>query len=317
MATAKKTPAAAPAPAAKAPKATKAPGKPVSTALVPWEEEMAKRAKKAAKHEVPYASFKKISTQGGILKVDDEAIADNSLDIVIIGALHENQWYSKPFDPRAPTVPDCYAFNDPDGDEDTKPEDTMVAHAEAENPQGVEDPNEQGANGNPCNDCWANRMGSADTGRGKACKNIRRLAVITADALEDAESLANAEVRALNVPVMSTFGWAKYVNKLADDMGRDYAGVITTLSLVPDPKSQFKVEFAFNSLINFDQGLWEAMEAKRKDAMASLLSPYPKQADLDANRAAQAPAPRGRAGAANAARTAAAGKKAPPRTGKF
>jgi len=289
-----------------------------STALVPWEQEMANRAKKAKKQEVPYSSFKKISTQGGVLKVDDEAVEGNSLRIVVIGALHENQWYRGAFDPRSPTVPGCYAFNDPSNEED-EPENTMVAHAEAEEPQGGDDLDEGGANGNPCSGCWANVMGSADTGRGKACKNIRRLAVVTEDALESAEALADAEVRMLNVPVMSVRHWSKFVNKVADEMDRDYSGVVCELAVVPDPKSQFVLTFEFQELVNFDQKLWTAMETKRADALKALLSPYPKQADLDAQKQAQPVRPVGRAAQALARgkKAAAAGKKAPARTGKF
>lgn len=318
MATTKQ--ATKPANKAATPTTNKKPG----TAIIPWEQEMANRAKKAAKHEVPFSSFKKISTQGGILKVDDEAIPDNNLRVVVIGALHENQYYSQPFDPRNPTVPDCYAFNQPE-DEDNKPEDTMFAHAEAENPQGQEEPGTDGANGNPCSTCWANVMGSADVGRGKACKNIRRLALVTEDALESAEALANAEVRMLNVPVMSTRNWAKFVNKVADDMSRDYSGVVATLAVVPDPKSQFVLTFEFEELINFDQELWTAMEAKRAEAMAALNSAYPKQADLDAQKAAKPVRPVGRAAQAMAAAKAKAGAKggkaaakpAAKRAGKF
>lgn len=299
--------------------AAKTSNKKPGTALVPWEQEMANRANKAKKQEIPYSSFKKISTQGGQLRVDDEPIQDNSLRIVVIGSLHENQFYSKPFDPRNPTVPDCYAFNDP-ANEDEKPEDTMVAHAEAENPQGQEDREDEGANGNPCSGCWANVMGSADTGRGKACKNIRRLAVITEDALESAESLADAEVRMLNVPVMSTRNWSKFVNKVADEMNRDYSGVVCELAVVPDPKSQFVLTFEFQELINFDQELWNAMEAKRADAMKALQSPYPKQADLDAQKAAQPARPVGRgmpARGAAAKKGATVTKSAPAKRGKF
>lgn len=295
--------------------ASKKPG----TAIVPWEQEMANRAAKAKKQEVPFSSFKKISTQGGVLKVDDEVVEGNSLRIVVLGALHENQWYRGAFDPRKPTVPNCYAFSNPE-DEENKPEDTMVAHPEAEEPQGGEAPDVGGANGNPCEGCWANVMGSADTGRGKACKNIRRLMITTEDALESAEALADAEMRSLNVPVMSTRHWSKFVNKVADEMSRDYSGVVCELSVVPDPKSQFVLQFEFVELINFDQALWTAMEAKRAEAMKALQTPYPKQADLDAQ--AQTPMrPTGRAAqmmkGAAAKKGAAAAKSAPARKGKF
>ena len=112
---------------------------------------------------------------------------------------------------------------------------------------------------------------------------MRRLLLVTDDALESAEALMEAEERSLSVPVMSTFNWARYVkNVLADEVERPYFGVVTTVSIVPDPKSQFKIEFAFKELINFDQELWDAMQKKVAGAYATLAAPYPKQADLDA-----------------------------------
>lgn len=287
------------------------------TALVPWEAEMAARAQRAKKDEKPFSAFKKLSTQGGILKVDDEPVEGNSLRIVVIGALHENQYYKEAYDPRRPTVPNCYAFNDPTNEE-AEPEDTMVAHAEAEDPQGQEDPNSQeGANGNPCSGCWANVMGSADVGRGKACKNIRRLMLVTEDALESAQALEDAEMRTINVPVMSVRYWSKFVNKVADEMNRDYSGVVCELSVVPDPKSQFILQFEFQELVNFDQELWEAMEKKRAEAMRALQAPYPKQADLEqAAPAAKPMRPVGKAAQAMK-KAAAAGKTAPAKRGKF
>jgi len=312
MPVSKKTPAAkTPAAPAKKTAVAKAAAPSTSRALTNWEEEMAMRAKKVAKQEVPFGSFKKIGTRGGTLSLDGEDIGDE-LRCIVIGALHENQFYTGAFDPSKPTVPDCYAFNDPKN-EDDKPEDTMAAHAEAENPQGQDDPNEAGANGNPCNGCWANRMGSADVGRGKACKNIRRLALITEDGLESAEALADAEVRMLNVPVMSTRNWGKFVNSVADDMGRPYWGVVCKLGIQPDPKSQYVLTFEFEELINFDQDTWDAMQKKTTEAMATLLGPYPKQADLEQSKPVK---PTGRL--AQAMKKGASAKQAAPaKRGKF
>lgn len=275
MATAKKT-----APAAKtaAPKvaAKAAPAKKPGTALVAWEEEMRARAQKTAKAETVTGGFKKLSTAGGILKVDDEAIEGNELRVVIIGYVHENQYYDKPYDPRNPTVPVCYAFSEPDSE---TPEDDMAPHEEAEDKQGDEE--------GKCAGCWANKMGSADVGRGKACKNIRRLAVVTEDALESGQALIDAEVRMLNVPVMSVRNWAKFANHINDDMGRPPEAVVCMVGVEPDPKSQFQVTFRFEELINFDQELWDAMNKKRAEVNKALIEAYPKQADLDAANAPQ------------------------------
>jgi hypothetical protein len=294
--------------------ATKNPKTPKTTALVPWEQEMANRAARVKQTEKPWGSFKKISTQGGQLKIDDELVEGNSLRVVVVGWLHENQWYDKPFDPRTPAVPACYAFSDPGADD---PEASMVAHAEAERPQGGPAVDEGGANGNPCENCWANVMGSADVGRGKACKNIRRIMVVTEDALESAEALEAAEMRTMNIPVMSTRYWAKFANKVADEMSRDPAGVVCEIALQPDAKSQFVVNFEFQELVNFDQALWTAMEAKRGEAMKALQTPYPKEADIQQTQ--QPLRPQGRAAKvmAPAKKAPPAGKVQPAKRGKF
>lgn len=245
-------------------------------AVIPWEAEMAARAVKAAQAEKITGLTKKISTRAGVLSVDDTPIEGNELRVVVVGAVHENQYYTSAFNPGKLTVPACYAFSDPDAD---NPEDAMAPHADAEDRQGD-------ANG-LCAGCWANQMGSADVGRGKACKNIRRLAVVTEDALESAEALAEAEVRMLNVPVMSTRNWARFVNLVSDDMQRPYWGVVCTVKVVPDPKSQFQITFRFEELINFDTVLYAAMQKKIAEVTPQLIAPYPKQAELDASQAAK------------------------------
>lgn len=291
-----KTPAKTPVKPAVKP-AAKKPG----TAIVPWEAEMAARAQKAAKQEKPTGSYKSISIRGGFLKVDDELVEDNELDIVVIAALHENQFYTEKFNPDNPTVPACYAYSDPNAED---PDEGMVPHEEAEDKQASD-----------CESCPNNQWGSADTGRGKACKNVRRLMVVTADAIEDAETLAEAEMRRLTVPVMSGKNWGKFVRAVAEDVGRDYAGVVCKLRVKPDPKSQFVLLFDFVEKIDFDGELWAALEKKREEAFTALQQPYPKAEELAQRASEQRMVPKGRV-----AQKAVAGKgaKAPvKRTGKF
>ena len=235
-----------------------------SRAVVPWEKEMAEAAKRQAKVEKPMGGFAYISTRGGRLSIDDTPIKENKLRIIVLQAIHENQYFTDPFDPNKPQTPQCYAFGDPKEDD---PEASMAPHTEA--------PERQVSTNQTCADCELNKMGSAEQGRGKACKNVRRLAVVTEDALESAKAMKEAEVRMLKVPVMSVKGWVNYVHQLDDEMSRPYYGVITLLELVPDPKSQFRVTFAFEELIQFDQDLYDAMKAKIKEVTGSMLAPYP------------------------------------------
>jgi hypothetical protein len=259
------------------PAAKSAPKPSANRALTVWEEEMAAAAKAVAKTE-QIQGVKTISTRNGVMKIDDEPVEGNALSCIVLGSLHENQYFSGDFDPKNPAPPDCYALGDPTKD---KPDEGMAPHEKAADKQAAS-----------CDECPFNKMGSAERGRGKACKNVRRLIVIAADAIED---LGSADMRLLKVPVMSTNNWAKYVHKVNEDMRRPPWGVVTEISLHDDDKSQFRIEFEFQELVQFDQATYEAMQSKVKQAMNALQAPYPDKMEEE-----QKPA-RG-----------AAAKKAPP-----
>ena len=291
-----------------------------STAVVPWEDKMRGAAQKQAKAEKPQNLAASISIRGGIMMIDGEAIEGNELNVVVLAAVHENQWYDREYDASNPTVPACYAFSDPDDEDPDTIEERMANEPEGDNPQGQDDPNEEGVPGGKCVDCWANRFGTADKGRGKACKNIRRLALITEDALESAEALKEAEVRTLKIPVMSVRNWGSFVRQINEEVERPSYGVICALKCVPDPKSQFKLQFSFMNLVNFDQPLWEAMEKKVAEINKQIVAKYPSQEQLDEMKSSQPVRPQGRMAQKMAGKGKpgpAAKKAAPQRRGKF
>lgn len=238
--------------------ATKKPG----TAVVSWEEEMAKAAQKQASAQPSGGTgFKNVSIRGGILSIDDNPVKNNELRCVVLVDCPENQFYVGKFDPSTPQSPTCYALGDLSKDD---PSEGMAPHEKAKDPQA-----------DNCEECPNNEFGSADTGRGKACKNVRRLALITEEGTESPDALEEAEVRMLKVPVMSVKNWSKYVQKLAEDITRPTWAVVTLLKVVPDAKTQFKLQFSFEELINFKQPLYDAMQAKLKDVSKSIVAPYP------------------------------------------
>lgn len=287
-----------------------------SRALTVWEQRMAQAAEKSAKAERPVSGLSGISTKSGVLTVDEKPVPGNELDVVVLVAVHENQKFDGPYNPNAHQIPSCYAFGDPDAED---PEGSMAPHEESTDKQGDD-------NG-LCANCWANAMGSdPGGGRGKACKNVRRLALITADCLESAADIRDAEVRVLKVPTMSTKGWAMYVRQtLNEELHRPYWGVVTTIKVVPDPKSQFKITFAFKELIDFDDEKFEALERQINVVKPQLTTPYVQMAEAPpppppargrAAPARPAPAaqplrPQGRAAQAMAASVAGKGKPAP------
>lgn len=249
--------------------AKKAPGKVSSSrAIQPWEEQMKLAAKRQAQQEKPVGGMKAISTRGGILSIDKKPVKGNELLAVVVGAVHAFEWYADlEYDPEKPLTPPCYALGDNSFDD---PEDHMAPHKEAEDKQtdGL------------CKNCPQNEWGSATKGRGKACKNVRKLALFTADALESPEALLEAEMRTLKVPVMSVANWAKYVrDKCTEELDRPYWGTVVRIFPTPDPKSQFRINFEFEELVTFDGKLYEAMQKRLAEAEKALTQPYPKFSD--------------------------------------
>jgi hypothetical protein len=95
-----------------------------------------------------------------------------------------------------------------------------------------------------CEGCPKNEWGSSPTGgKGKACRETRRLLIIPADAVTSAESVKAAEIAALRPPVTSLKNYATYVQTVAASLRRPPLAVISEIAVVPDAKTQFKVTF--------------------------------------------------------------------------
>lgn len=244
------------------------------TAIVSWKARLAEAAKKQSIVEKPMGNgMPTISTRGGILALDGDPIKGNALDVIILVSAHVNAYYPGRFDPDNKAAPTCYAFGDLESDD---PQAEMTPHEESEAPESES-----------CEACPMNIMGSADTGRGKACKNIRRLAVVSTDALESPEAMAEAEVRMINLPVTSVKNWANFARKVNDELELPAYGVVANISCAPDAKTQYKVLFEMVEAIDFDDKLYAALEAKISDVKRVIVAPYPKNEALQAARDAK------------------------------
>lgn len=262
-----------------------------STALTLWEKEMGEAAVAQGSRATVTGGFKSISTKSGVLSIDDNPVDDNELRVIVLAFMYENKMYEAKYDPKTPSTPVCYAFGTGEKGEVMKP------HEEAPTPQH-----------DNCKDCQFNQWGSADTGRGKACGNVARLLCITEDSMEDAETLIDSEARLLSVPVMSVRNWATYLLSSLEPLKRPSWGVITRIKVVPDIKSQFKITFKFEGLVDFNDALYSAMKKKVKEAETTIVNPYPvleveeKPAPRTAGKKVVAvPGPRGKVVAAPAA----------------
>lgn len=238
-----------------------------STSLVKWDDELKALAQKTAIKEQVSDGFRSISFRGGQMSIGDDVVKGNELECVVIASVHANLYYDSDYNPSKVVVPICYAFGDPDADDPTE---GMAPHENCSEPQSEQ-----------CQGCPMNEFGSADRGRGKACKNVRRMAVIDTDSLKSADDLAKAEPYQMQIPVTSVKRWAKYANTIAKDMERPPFAVVTKVKISPDPHSQYRVDFEFERLIEFDGELFEAMKKKVKAAETVLTRPFPTQDEID------------------------------------
>ena len=250
--------------------------------LINWEKELADEAAIVGEMESSTATGQFFSIKSGVLSFNDAPMPDNQVAVVILDGILENVYYKDAYDPENPAGPTCFAF----GRDEAK----MAPH------QLVVDAGN--AQHDKCAGCPMNEWGTAEKGRGKACRNIRRLAMISAGTFDkagnfvpvgDAAHYSSSQIALMKLPVTSVKGYAAFVKAIVGTLKKPPFAIATRIKVVPDAKSQFKLQFAFKELINFDQALWDAMKKKTADCAKEIVAPYPHQADLDAAKAAEAP----------------------------
>lgn len=241
--------------------------KPNAGALAHFEEELAQQADVAAQGEQLQGQF--LSVRAGKLKFGDQVIKGGEINVVILDHIFENAFYKGKFDADNPVPPVCFAFGrPPSGEKD------MVPHMNA-----LERQHET------CPGCKQNVFGTADVGKGKACKNIRRLAVIPSDDLTE-DNASRMSFAFLKVPVTSVRGWSSYVNGLKNIYRRPPSAVITKIKVEPDEDKQVSVSFEYVEPLA--ESLYRALASQRADAVKSIDRPYEASSDTGAK-------PRGKA----------------------
>lgn len=235
-----------------------------TTALATYDEELAKLAKEASGQEAGVGGGSFFSIRNNTLMFNDSPVPGNEMLVVVADSVNENVYYTESFDADSPSTPACYAFG--------RDADTMGPHADVDDPQAER-----------CADCSMNEWGSADVGRGKACGNRRRLALIQAGTITkngdyeletDADVLAQEELCFMRLPPTSLKSWAGYVKKLDGTLSRPPFAVVTRIAVVPDSKTQFKVTFELVDKVS-DQLIPTLME-RHKEARTAIEFPYAK-----------------------------------------
>jgi hypothetical protein len=232
---------------------------------------------------------KVISTRGGVLSFEDEELPGNQMCVIVLDSVHENTYYAEKFDQDKPAAPTCYAYGRLKG-EDMAPHESMQAFPNYFVPQHDE-----------CSGCPMNEWGSADTGRGKACQNRERLAIIPAgyfqkrknsrdfdlELFDDPKHFESADIVFLKLPPTSLEYWAKFLSQIGAAHRRPSWGVVARVWLEPHAKHQYHVRFEMLELL--PDALVPTVMARVEEAAAGIITPYtpPEEREEEAAPAAR------------------------------
>jgi hypothetical protein len=209
---------------------------PKNTLPISIEEELQKQMA-ALKDQLSAPPSSKVSTKGKLFKLPSGETHPGPMSVVVVDFAWLLAHYKGAFDAKNPQKPDCFAV----GRE--KPESGMLKPHETVKAKYADD----------CNACPKNQWGSSPTGKGKACKNQRRLAIVPADATKDARILT------LYVSPTALKSWDEYVSKLAREEGLLPVQAITEVSFDPNeayPTLQFKFAGRHNDM----ETMWSLRE---------------------------------------------------------
>ena len=227
-------------------------------ALATYDEQLAALAAQAAADAKDLGGGRKyISHRGGKLRVGDDVIPGNAIAAAILDAVPEHVYYRGRYDPDNPEDPTCFAVGRLEG---------LAPHADAAKPQA-----------HACAECKLNRYGSADTGRGKACANKLRIAVVSVGGFDrhgnfEASERPGDEIAYMSIPVTSVALYVKFARSCASAHQRPPLGVVAKIAPVEDPKTQYKVTFEALGLVENE---WlPTLLRLREECQEDLYAPY-------------------------------------------
>lgn len=180
-----------------------------------YEEQLAKEAAEISSRIATPASDR-IRYSGNQYFITPDGMEGETLEVVITDFVSANLFYDRPFDRGNPMPPGCFAIG---------LEPSML----------VPSPNSPNRQSETCATCPNNQFGSAITGKGKACKNTRLLAVLPSEALDNPEQ--ESPIWTLSVPPASVKTFDSYVHTLSVKHRTIPVGMVTQISL--DPASSF------------------------------------------------------------------------------
>lgn len=225
----------------------------MSNEVVSWQERLAQEAKEVAANFKPNVG--RISLKAGQMAYEGNPVPGNTINVVVVASAFENSLYENAYDPKFVSNPDCFALSLTGL--------KMVPDVMVPNPPSME-----------CDTCPNLKWGSDPKGgRGKACKEVVRLVLLPVGNTVEAEAIAKSEMAVMKLSVTNVKYWGNYVQKLSATIGRPPWSVITEIKVLPDPKTQFRVEFREQALVTDDK-LLDALSKRIELAQLTAMAPY-------------------------------------------
>lgn len=232
--------------------------------LAKYDEELAKYAEAAAASEANAGmGLQSFSLKAGVLSLNDAPMPGNEMAVIILDHIFDTTFYEGAYDPDNPAPPSAYSLGR-DENEMRWSDDSIAPYA-----------------GELVKDSDINQFGSAEKGRGKAARNMRRLLVIPAgdfnkngefEMIEEADHYERVQPAFLKVPPTSVTNFAVFVKKLAGALRKPPFAVATRILVVPDAKTQFKV--TFEVLEEMPDELVGILIERHKEAAELIMQPY-------------------------------------------
>ena len=215
-----------------------------STAVVSIEEQVKQQlALQQEKMAALQTGPNLISFKGGQLIVDGQPIPGGEAEVFVLAQQAERAYYAGEYDSSKPQVPACYSF------------DLEAPHPEAIDPQHA-----------TCLGCPQNEWGTAARGKGKACRESSRVAVVPATA-----PIETSPMYQCSFPITSVGSVKEFMGRCAQS-GKLSGEFKTRLKVVPDPKSFFKASLTPLQTVEHPMRVLLERMAQARDM---LMSPYP------------------------------------------
>lgn len=276
-----------------------------TTTAVSWEKRLEADAAIAAAQESLTGGGQFIGTKSGQLTFNGAALPNNELRCIIADNIFENVYYEDEYDQDNPGAPRCFAYGRFDAgtkkilgidvmDESTA-DGGMAPHHSVLNPVHTD-----------CATCPMNQFGTSKTGRGKACSNRRRLAILPVLGTmkkgnfqintADTEHYMTAPLAYLKTPVTSSKVFGAYVSQVAGSLKKPPYAVFTKVFITPGGDNQFTVNF--ESIDVVPNSLGKIIGDRHDEAVAAIAFPYsqlvedaPKKGKKPVKGAKQPPKP--------------------------